>query len=73
MGAFFSFFFFFFAKPLKSYNVNLVAPCLRSEKIKLKSVNSMGCSGVRLCSQKVFDIWALFKSQSGCAGRRESN
>lgn len=65
-------FLFFLSKALKSYIVNLVTLCLRSSKIKLNSVNSMGYSGVWLCSHEVFDIWQLF-NLTGCAGRRESN
>lgn len=61
--------FFFLIESLKSTNVNLVSGCLQSEEIKWKSVKSLGCSGARLCSYKVFDIWQLYKAKPDRACR----
>lgn len=60
---------FFLVESLKSTNVNLVSGCLQSEEIKWKSVKSLGCSGARLCSYKVFDIWQLYKAKPDRACR----
>lgn len=65
-------FFFFFCPRLWNPILWTLSLCLRSSKIKLNSVNSMGYSGVWLCSHEVFDIWQHF-NLTGCAGRRESN